>query len=624
MGRLHPFADDSRSTQPCAAQARIHAAGRSAEIIRNLPWEATPLGALDSWDSEFVSHLSLVLEAHFPMFLTWGPGHHLFYNDAFESVLVGKGDCIGRPISAVFPEAWPQVRAYCEAALGGRSTYLEDLPIALVRNFTLSTTWWAVSYSPARGADGAVGGVLGVLYETTRRVASEETLRSREAALLAVTDTVPGLLWRADTKGRFMWANPALETYLGLEKPSDAFWNEFVHPEDMAASREVHDTCMLSGRPFECQQRLKKADGAWRWFIVRAQQIPDNEGNVTGWVGSASDIHDWRSGADKADETEGLVRRYHESEATLMWVGTVVSREIESLNPDTCATWALPDDGSPIVWETWLDFAHPDDRALLSTMFDRAAAGEVAQTRFRSPGPNGTVRRFHATAFAMPTGADGMRRVGGLIVEVASSDDPRIYLVDDRPAAQDSMAMALVRRGFRVRSFDDEAAFRKISADLAPGCVVLAVGDDIEPALKTASVLKADGRLPWIVTGALQDRLRDVVQFMKLGAADILNSPGPDDVAAAGHAALAIAFGKSTDTQAPANARQKIFELSPRERQVFDGLVKGGTNKTIGRDLNLSPRTVETHRAHVMDRLGVSTLAELVKLASEGGVTSKG
>lgn len=111
---------------------------------------------------------------------------------------------------------------------------------------------------------------------------------------------------------------------------------------------------------------------------------------------------------------------------------------------------------------------------------------------------------------------------------------------------------------------------------------------------------------------------------MKLGAADILSAPTPDDVAAAGHAALAVAFGKLSERRAPGDALQKIGQLSQRERQVFEGLVAGGTNKTIAKALDLSPRTVETHRAHLMDRLGVSTLAELVQLAAEGRSDPRG
>ncbi len=618
MGRAFSSVDQWAPVLEGFDRHALRAEGRSAGIIRSFPWDATPLGSFVTWDSQFVASLNLVLEAHFPMFLTWGRDHHLFYNDAFETVLLGKGNCIGRPIGAVFPEAWTQIQRYLGEALNGRSSYLEDLPIALLRNSTLATTWWSASWSPARAEDGSVGGALGVFYETTRRVAAEESLRRSEAALLTATDMTPSLLWRCDVRGRLTWANQGLLDYFGMSEPGGVALSDHLHPADGQAG----DAVARQGEPSEVQRRLRGADGRYRWFMVRSQAIFDDLGEVSGRCGSATDIDDWRRAADGLNASSDLLRRFHGSEATLMWVGSVATREIEALNPDKRKAWRLPEDGRPIGWESWLSFAHPDDRPQLSTLFDQAAGGGVAQARFRSVSFEGSVRRFHATAFPIPPTADGARRIGGVVVEVASNDDPRIYLVDSDPASQNATHHALTRKGFRVRAFDDAAQFQRVAGDLAPGCAVLVVRGDIDKTLKAAAVLASNKQLPWIAIGDLQHRLNDVVQLMKLGAADILAMPGPDDIAAAGQAALARAFGKVNESRAPADAAQKIMQLSPRERQVLDGLVAGGTNKTIAKALDLSPRTVETHRAHLMDRLCVSTLAELVKVAAEGGASS--
>jgi FixJ family two-component response regulator len=126
--------------------------------------------------------------------------------------------------------------------------------------------------------------------------------------------------------------------------------------------------------------------------------------------------------------------------------------------------------------------------------------------------------------------------------------------------------------------------------------------------------------LPWIVIGDFETRLDEVIQLMKLGASDVLmESRGPPEVAAAASAALSI-HKVSTASRAPRDARQKIAQLSRREREVLDGLAAGLTNKAIAQKLLLSPRTVETHRAHLMDRLGVSSLAELLKLTAEAAL----
>lgn len=94
------------------------------------------------------------------------------------------------------------------------------------------------------------------------------------------------------------------------------------------------------------------------------------------------------------------------------------------------------------------------------------------------------------------------------------------------------MSHGLIRKGFRVRAFDDPAEFQKISGDLAPGCAVLVVRGEIAETPRTAVVLKASRRLPWIAIGDLQSRLNDVVQLMKLGELRAFRLPGARRLAA--------------------------------------------------------------------------------------------
>lgn len=589
-----------------------------ADLVRKFPWQHTPLGPMDAWEPSLLRHLELMLDARFPMFLCWGADLHLFYNEAFETALVGKGNCIGRPVHAVFREIWSEVKPFFQRAMTGEATFREDLPLRLIRNSTVAPSWWCTSYSPVRVEDGSVGGVLAIVYETTRRVAAEDRLRSREQALLAVTDSVPSLLWRCDAGGRFIWSNPALEAYVGRKSLTGQGWEGLVHLDDLPGALDLYAACVRTGRTYECQQRLIDGNGDARWFMVRARQVLDDDGHLVGWFGSASDIDDWRRAVDQQSHHEDLLHRFYDSKVALMWVGSVASREIHALNPGSHRTWAMPSDGSPVKWESWISFAHPDDRPLLSGLFDRAAAGEVAQIRFRSLAADGSIRRFHITGFWMPGEDGGAERVGGMVVEVASNDDPRIYLVEPGASSGHRLAASLSRKGYRVRVFGDLTQFQQHAADLAPGCVVLSMTGEIEPILRAAAVLRVDRRLPFIAIGEVSHRLHDVVQLMKIGASDVLDCPEPEDVAAASQAALAIAFGKVSESRAPTDARQKIEQLSHRERQVLDGLVAGGTNKSIAKALDLSPRTVETYRAQLMDRLGVSTLAELVRLAAEG------
>jgi two-component system response regulator FixJ len=112
-----------------------------------------------------------------------------------------------------------------------------------------------------------------------------------------------------------------------------------------------------------------------------------------------------------------------------------------------------------------------------------------------------------------------------------------------------------------------------------------------------------------------QGDIQSAVRAMKNGAADFIEKPYSDDalIAAIESALKAGAQQNRTDEIAAAAAR--VETLSPRERQVLDALVAGRANKVIAFDLGISVRTVEVHRARMMDRLGVRQFAEAVRLA---------
>ncbi|MDQ8027411.1 MAG: PAS domain-containing protein [Brevundimonas sp.] len=609
-----------RSFRDFAEDDPVRAEGRAAEQIRSTNWSDTPLGPISRWDRELVAALNLILDARFPMFIAWGETLNLFYNDAYEPALLGKTVAQGQPMRTVFPEAWSSVGPLIEKAFGGEASYFEDFEVPLVRNAVLASTWWSFSYSPLRAEAGRTGGVLGVVYETTRRLLSDEALRSSEAALLTVTEMTPGLLWQCEADGRLTWVNQRLLDYFGLDHIGEAHWDDFVLPEDVEAARKVYRVCLDERRPFHCQQRLRDKDGRYRWFMVRCQQMFDSKGEIAGWCGSAIDIDEWRLATDGLSDQSDLLRDLNGAEATLLWVADVESHRVTLVNAQSNPLWGLPTDGEALSWDRWAESVHADDRAQFLAAFSRAAGGKTAQCKFRRLTGAGSARRFQLTAFPIVDGQGHLRRIGGMMVEIGRDMDPRAYLVDSDPVRASAFSQAFARKGFRIRTFTSPAELEHVADDLVTGCVIVGVDHDMEAVVKAAATLKQASHLRWLAVGDFSQRLEDVVRLMKLGAADVLSSPDAATVVEAGQAALALARPEPEKTSAPESARQRVELLSRREREVLDGLVAGGTNKTIAQKLQLSPRTVETHRAHLMDRLGASSLADLIKLAAEAGI----
>jgi len=588
-----------------------HDNGDPTRFLQGFDWAAAGLERPSSWDPALLLALKLILPASFPMFICWGPELRLFHNGAFEPVIAGKPGSFGKPMAEVFAEAWIEIESLLTTARDGQTIFREDFHVPLLRDGRVTSTWWSFSYSPIPNAAGGPGGVYGIGYETTRRLLTDQALRASEASLKAMADTTPGLLWKCAGDGRLIWVNQALGEYLdpGAE---NTVWDDHVHSDDVAPAQALYAESIATGRLFEAQQRLRGRDGRYRWFAVQAQQVVGPHGRLE-WFGSATDIDEWRAAADALRGHDQLVRDFNGADATLLWTADIASRRLAPINRDSRTAWLLPD-LEDMVWEDWAQVIHADDRSAFLALFDKAVDDGASQIRFRRISDLGAARWFQLTAF--PIGTD-RRRIGGLVIELGAETDPRIYLVDENDARRRTLASVLTRRGFRVRAFDSYAQFERVCTDLSSGCVVLRVSRDVKPALKVAAALKGADQLGWIASGDFDDRLQDVVALMKLGALDVLLSPSAETVAAAAQAAFDLA--RPSATSAAAQGRDRLASLSPREKDVLRGLIAGGTNKTIAIDLGLSPRTVETHRAHLMDRLGVTTLAELVRLATEAG-----
>jgi len=190
-----------------------------------------------------------------------------------------------------------------------------------------------------------------------------------------------------------------------------------------------------------------------------------------------------------------------------------------------------------------------------------------------------------------------------------------VHVVDDDAAVRRSLERLLDAAGFRAVSYETSHAFLAVAASLSSGCVLLDVRMPVMDGLALqARLAKLDNNLPVIViTG--QGNVQTAVRAMKAGAVDFIEKPYDDEVLVKA-IELALSMPKQSDRDREAiEAVQRVAALSPREREVLDALVAGRPNKIIAYDLHISVRTVEVHRARMMERLGVRQFAEAIRLA---------
>jgi two-component system response regulator FixJ len=193
---------------------------------------------------------------------------------------------------------------------------------------------------------------------------------------------------------------------------------------------------------------------------------------------------------------------------------------------------------------------------------------------------------------------------------------PVIHVIDDDDSARDSLTFLLATADLRVRSYDSAKAFLDAIPDIEAGCIITDVRmpeiDGLE-LVRWLKRLKVD--LPVIVITGHGD-VPLAVESMKAGAVDFIEKPYDGEILlAAVRSALSAQRSDAKRDGERAEIQERLAALSPRERQVLDGLIAGQHNKTIAHELGISARTVEIYRANVMAKMQASSLSQLVRMA---------
>ena len=206
---------------------------------------------------------------------------------------------------------------------------------------------------------------------------------------------------------------------------------------------------------------------------------------------------------------------------------------------------------------------------------------------------------------------------------------PLIQLVDDDAAVREALALLIGTVGLRVQGWADPQAFLAGRDREAVGAVVLDVRMPVLSGIAVLERLRADGADQPVVMLTGHGTVELCRRAFKSGAAEFLEKPVDDQLLLDTLQQAVRQHVRSRQrAQADRAARERFARLSTREREVLGLIVEGLTNKEAGRALGLSPRTVETHRAHLFEKLQAASLAQLIRqyaaLVDEAGAAGPG
>ena len=190
-----------------------------------------------------------------------------------------------------------------------------------------------------------------------------------------------------------------------------------------------------------------------------------------------------------------------------------------------------------------------------------------------------------------------------------------IHIVDDDADVRLALERLLRAAGFMPITYATALAFLDAPQTLPAGCLLLDVRMPGMDGLQLQEKLNQLGcRIPVIIMAGNGD-IRTAVSAMKAGAVDFIEKPFDDDALLAAIEAALVMTARIDREQASLRAVERLADLSAREREVLDALVAGHPNKVIAGRLGISVRTVEVHRARMLQRLGTRRLADAIRLA---------
>lgn len=196
-----------------------------------------------------------------------------------------------------------------------------------------------------------------------------------------------------------------------------------------------------------------------------------------------------------------------------------------------------------------------------------------------------------------------------------------IFLVDDDPGVLKALTRMLSTHGYEVRAFSSSTEFLAKHDRSLPGCAIFDVSMPDLDGIELQAAVKAGGvERPVIFITGVGD-IPVTVQAMKAGAVDFLTKPVKSRQLLAAVALAAENEARALELRSESAAiNERISRLTPREREVLTHVIAGRLNKQIAADLGTVEKTIKLHRGRVMQKMGVRSVADLVRISERAGI----
>jgi len=341
-----------------------------------------------------------------------GPEHRFELTNQAYLRLIAHRDVIGMTVREALPDLQGQgfVELLDRVYRSGEAHSGHAVPVSLISELgtELEERILNFIYQPMRGGDGRVNGIFVEGVDMTEVVTQAQVLRESEEKFRSFAQLAPNHMWTSTANGQLDWVNAQTLNYSGkdIAALTGGGWATLVHPHDMALAQSSWSAALRSGTSYEVEFRIRRADGAYRWHLVRALPVRNARGDIVRWVGTNTDIEDQRADRDKLRAMNAtLERRVDERtrERERMWTSSpdlmaMVDPQGHFLDINPVWTSSLGWDRDRVIGQRIDAFVHPEDRASAEDALARATVGVLRSFECRILHADGSHRIVAWTA----------------------------------------------------------------------------------------------------------------------------------------------------------------------------------------------------------------------------------
>ena len=341
----------------------------------------------------------------------------------------GATEVVNRKVLDYFGKTVEELKAWSTAD----SVHPEDLPATIkawitsveagcvydidhrLRRADGQYRWFHARGLPLRDANGSVLRWYVLLTDIHDRKQAEEALLENEQKLRLIIDTIPTLAWSARPDGSADFFNQHYQDYTGMSasQAQDWGWTQAIHPDNLQELTDYWQTVMATGVGAEIEARLRRHDGAYRWFLFRANALRDESGKIVKWYGTNIDIDDRKNAEEQLRRSEAFLAEAQHLTRIGSFAWCVSTEEIR---------WSEQlyrifqfDPGRLVTFAQIGERVHPNDLSLLADMIEKARRAVTdLEYEHRIVMPDGSIKHLHLTAHATHDQAGRLEYIGAV------------------------------------------------------------------------------------------------------------------------------------------------------------------------------------------------------------------